>query len=208
MKIVVIGAAGGTGTQVVEQAVAAGHEVIAGVRRPDAYNGKGRVVRADVLDAATLRAAVAGADAVISTYGPADLKHPGTLMSEGVANLVRACEAGGVKRFVFESGLMCSDGRGQSLGGRLGLAVVRRLYKHAMRDKRLAEDAMRASSLDYVIVRPVVLVDGPAKGTYVHGIDRRVNPMKKLAHADVAAFLLRCAQDPALARTTQTIGEA
>jgi len=208
MKIVVIGAAGGTGTQVVEQAAAAGHDVIAGVRRPDAYKGKGRVAKADVLDPASLAAAIAGADAVISTYGPADLKHPGTVMSEGVANLVRACEAAGVKRFVFESGLMCSDGTGQSLGGRLGLAIVRRIYKHAMRDKRLAEAAMRASSLDYVIVRPVVLVDAPAKGTYVHGVDRRVNPMKKLAHADVAAFLLRCASEPELARTTQTIGEA
>lgn len=208
MKIVVIGAAGGTGTQVVEQAFAAGHEVIAGVRRPEAYRGKGRVVKTDVLDAASVQAAVAGAAAVISTYGPADLKHPGTLMSEGVTNIVRACEAGGVKRFVFESGLMTSDGTGQSLGGRIGLAIVRRIYKHAMRDKRLAEEAMRASGLDYVIVRPVMLVDGPAKGTYVHGVDRRVNPMKKLAHADVAAFLLRCAQEPGLARTTQTIGEA
>lgn len=208
MKIVVIGAAGGTGTHVVDQAIAARHEVIAGVRRPEAYTGKGRAVKADVLDIASLQAAIAGAGAVISTYGPADLKHPGTLMSEGVANLVRACEHAGVKRFVFESGLMTSDGSGQSLGGRLGLAIVRRIYKHAMRDKRLAEDAMRASNLDYVIVRPVVLVDGPAKGTYVHGVDRRVNPMKKLAHADVAAFLLRCAVEPELARTTQTIGEA
>ncbi|HSN29065.1 MAG TPA: NAD(P)-binding oxidoreductase [Kofleriaceae bacterium] len=208
MRIVVIGAAGGTGTQVVEQAVAAGHGVIAAVRRPDAYKGQGRVVKADVLDAASVQAAVAGVDAVISTYGPADLKHPGTLMSEGVTNIVRACEAAGVKRFVFESGLMTSDGTGQSLGGRIGLVIVRRIYKHAMRDKRLAEEAMRASSLDYVIVRPVMLVDGPAKGTFVHGVDRRVNPMKKLAHADVAAFLLRCAQDPELARTTQTIGEA
>ncbi|MBV8758475.1 MAG: NAD(P)H-binding protein [Deltaproteobacteria bacterium] len=208
MKIVVIGAAGGSGTQVVEHALAAGHEVIAGVRRPDAYTGKGRAVKADVLDAASLAAAIAGADAVISTYGPADLKHPGTIMSEGVANIVRACEHTGVKRFVFESGLMTSDGTGQSLGGRIGLAIVRRIYKHAMRDKRLAEAAITASRLDYVIVRPVVLVDGPAKGTYVHGIDRRVNPMKKLAHADVAAFLVRCAEDASLWRTVQTIGEA
>ena len=220
MKLVIFGARGQTGREVARAALAAGHEVTSAIRGGqaatvrDALAGepepleRTRIVYTDVLDPAGVAKAVAGQDAVISTFGPADLKHPGTIMSEGVTNIVRACEAAGVKRFVFESGLMTSDGTGQSFGGRVGLAIVRRIYKHAMRDKRLAEAAITSSRLDYVIVRPVMLSNGPAKGTYVHGVDRRVNPMKKLAHADVAAFLLRCAEDATLWRTTQTIGEA
>jgi uncharacterized protein YbjT (DUF2867 family) len=208
MRILVIGANGGSGKQVIERGLAAHHEMIAGVRKPESYQGPARVVKADVQDAASLVEAISGTDAVISTFGPPDLKNPGTLMSEGVTNIVRACEQARVKRFVFESGLMTSDGTGLGFGARTGLAFFRWLYKKAAIDKRKAEDAMRASSLEWVVVRPVVLVAGPPKGTYIHGESVSINPMKKLAHADVADFLLRCATEPGLARTAQNVGEA
>ena len=209
MKIVVFGANGGSGKQVVECAIANGHDVTAAVRRPEAYEGKlgVRVIKGDVLDPASVAAAVAGADAVISTFGPANNKQPGTLMSEGVKNLVTACEAAGVKKLVFESGLMTSDGRGLSFLGRLGLRMVGSMYAKMRDDKRIAEATIRASSLDYVIVRPPNLFDGPPRGTYVHGIDQRINPAKKLAHADVAELLVQAAQDARLVRTTQDVGE-
>jgi uncharacterized protein YbjT (DUF2867 family) len=128
-------------------------------------------------------------------------------MSEGVANIVRACEQTGVKRFVFESGLMTSDGRGLSWFGRRGVAMYGWLNSKLRADKRVAEATIRASALDYVIVRPPALFDGEARSTFVHGIDRRLNPTKKLSHADVADFLIRAAGDAELAKTTQDIGE-
>jgi len=210
MKLVVFGATGGTGKQVVERALAAGHEVVAVARKPAAIATKHarlNVVAGDVLDRASLEAAIAGADAVVSAFGPANNKEPGTLMSEGVKNLVAACEATGVKRLVFESGLMVGDGSGLSLFGRTGVAVYRWLYRKLTADKRLAEASLTASKLDYAIVRPPTLVDAPARGTYVFGVDRRLDPTKALPHGDVAELLVRAASEPEFARTVQQVGE-
>jgi putative NADH-flavin reductase len=210
MKLVVFGATGGTGKQVVERALAAGHGVVAVARKPEAIATKHerlRVVRGDVLDAASVATAITGAEAVVSAFGPANNKQPGTLMSDGVANIVLACEQVGVKRLVFESGLMVSDGRGLSWFGRLGVSIYRAMNAKLCADKRIAETAIRGSTLDYVIVRPPALTDGAPRGTYVHGTDIRLNPAKKLAHADVADFLIRAAQAPELAKTVQDIGE-
>lgn len=209
MKLVVFGATGGTGRRVVERALAAGHEVIAVARRPEAVqvaHDRLRVVRGDVLDRASVAEVVHGANAVISAIGPADNKQPGTLISDGVANMVHACEAGGVRRLVFESGLMVGTGAGLSPLGKLGVAIYRRMYRRLCEDKRKAEAALAASSLEFVIVRPPGLDDSPAKGAFKAGIDIRIDPAKKMSHADVAQFLVRAASEAALARTVQTIG--
>jgi uncharacterized protein YbjT (DUF2867 family) len=219
MKLVIFGARGHTGREVARAALAAGHEVTSAVRGGQAATvrdaladepeplEKTRIVIADVLDAASVAKAVAGQDAVISTFGPTNNRKSGTLMSEGAKNIVAACEAAGVKRFVFESGLMTSDGSGLGFGARVGVKLVGAFYSKMRDDKRLAEATIRASSLDYVIVRPPNLMDGPAKRTYVHGENLRFNPMKKLSHADVADFLVKAASDAALARKTVEIGE-
>ena len=112
MKLVVFGATGGTGRCILDVALAAGHDVLALARKPEAIPLRDNlsVEKGDVLDAGDVASAVQGADAVLSAFGPASNKHPGTLMSQGVANIVAGCTKHGVKRFVFESGLMCSDG--------------------------------------------------------------------------------------------------
>jgi len=210
MRLAVFGATGGTGKQVVARALAAGHDVVAVARKPAAIATKHArltVVAGDVLDRASVEAAIAGVDAVVSAFGPASNKEPGTLMSEGVKNLVAACEAAGIQRLVFESGLMAGDGSGLSLVGRAGVAVVRWIYRKMVADKRLAEASLTASKLDYTIVRPPVLVDAPARGTYVYGVDRRIDPTKKLPHGDVAELLVRAASEAGFARTVQQIGE-
>lgn len=206
MKLVVVGATGGTGRNVIDRAKAAGHEVIAAVRRPEAVDGA-RAVKADVLDPASLAAAFTGADAVISTIGPASMRKPGTLLSDGVGNMVAACEAAGVKRFVYESGMIAGDGKGLGLGGRMMLALGHVVMRAFYLERRRSEQAVLQSSLDYVIVRPPVLEHAPPRGTYIHGVDAAISLSKKLPHADVADFLIRAAGDPALARTIQELGE-
>lgn len=209
MKIVVFGATGGTGKQVVERALADGHEVVATARKPEAIaaqHEKLRVVKADVLDAASVEAAVAGADAIISAIGPADNKKPGTLISRGVENMVRAAKKAGVKRFVLESGLMVSDGHALSFIGRSALSIFRRMNRALYEDKVLAEGTVRASDLDWVILRPPMLVHAPAKGGYKHGENARINPTKSLSHADAAEILVRAATEPEFVHTTQEVG--
>lgn len=209
MKLVVFGATGGTGTKVVEQGLLAGHEVVAVARRPEAITARHdrlSVLKGDVLAPDTVRAAVRGADAVISAIGPANNRRPGTLVSDGVANIIDACVAEGVKRFVFESGLMVGDGRGLPLTGRIGVGIFRWIHSDLCADKRKAESAIRASDLDWVIVRPPTLVHEPAKGGYRSGTDLDLNVRKTLSHADAAEFLVRVAADTALKSVVLDVG--
>src|SRR5262245_24064602 len=105
MKIVVFGAQGGIGTHVVEQALTAGHEVTAIVRRPSAMTLQHKrleIMQGDVLDAASFQAAVVGKDAVVSALGVRN-RAPTTVYSQGVANIIQAMGAAGVRRLICVS---------------------------------------------------------------------------------------------------------
>ena len=208
MKLLVLGASGGTGRNLVEQALAANHDVLVLARKPESIVLVDHlaVQKGDVLDADAVASAVQGCDAVLSAFGPANNREPGTLMSVGVANIIAGCTKHGVKRFVFESGLMCSDGTGLGVFSRLGVKAVGAIYHKMRDDKRIAEREIQASTLDWIIVRPPALSHRPALGTYKHGVDIAINGTKSLPHADVAAFMLRCATDDSLVKTVQVIG--
>ena len=208
MKLLVIGASGGTGSALVEQALAASHDLLVLARKPETVKrvDKLSVQKGDVLDVDSISSAAQGCDAVLSTFGPTNAREPGTLMSVGVRNIVAACTAQNVKRFVFESGLMCSDGTGLGTFSRLGLKAFGTIAHKLRDDKRIAEKEIQASALDWIIVRPPMLSHKPATGAYKHGVDAAINTTKALPHADVAAFMLRCASDPTLVRTIQAIG--
>lgn len=209
MKLAVFGATGETGKQVVDHALASGHTVVAVARRPDAMTTKHlalTIAKGDVLDPLSIAAAIAGVDSVIAAFGPANNKQPGTLMSEGIANIVDACEEASVPKLVFESGLITTDGEGLSFFARIGVGLFRALNRKLYDDKVIAETTIQGSNLAWVIVRPPSLADGPARGGYKHGVEIGINPAKKLNHADVADFLVACAGDAAVDRTTQVIG--
>lgn len=93
MKIVVFGATGGTGKNVVERALADGHDVVAVARRPEAVAARDGLVvhKGDVLEQASVTAALKGADAVICAVGPSSNNKPGTLISSAVKNIVAGC---------------------------------------------------------------------------------------------------------------------
>jgi uncharacterized protein YbjT (DUF2867 family) len=208
MKLVVFGATGGTGRCILDLALAAGHDVLALARKPEAIPLRDHlaVEQGDVLVAEDVASAVQGADAVLSAFGPASNRQPGTLMSRGVANIIAGCTQHGVKRFVYESGLMCSDGSELGLLSRIGVKIAGAMFSALRADKRIAEQAIEASALDYVIVRPPVLSHEPARGDYKHGAGLAINAAAKLPHADVAAFMIACASDPSVVRTIQNIG--
>ncbi len=210
MKIVVFGATGATGRQVVEQALAAGHEVVAVARRASRVTARaGLVVLAgDVLDAESMRDSCAGANAVVSCLGPSSNLRPGTVMSVGTANMLAAAESAGVRRFVFQSGIGLSDGTELSLGFRILLAALwRPVFGAALADKAEGERLVRASSIDWVIVRPVGLRDAPAVGHYL-AAPRAPVTLSALAYADCAACLLRAVAEPTWTRETVNVGPA
>lgn len=196
MKILVIGATGGTGRCVVDNALRAGHEVSAFARTPQKItlqHERLRVAQGDVLDADALLRALQGQQAVICALGPAAGTAPGNIISDGARNIILAMAQTGVRRLVFESGIMVGEGCGLSAINRLLLRIFRVLNRALYEDKVRAEKLIRQSSLDWLMVRPPKLKHIPGRGNYRVGQALNVNLPAGLAHADVADFIVKSA---------------
>ena len=211
MRIVVFGATGSTGRQVVDQALSAGHDVTAVVRHPEQIAPRSHLVTraGDVLDAASLTDSCRDADAVVSCIGPRSNLRPGAVMSVGTAHMVSAAEGAGVRRFVFQSGIGLSDGTELSRADRWVLAALwRPLFAAAIGDKAEGERLVCASALDWVIIRPVVLRNAPAVGHFLAGTRAPVALFAALSFADCAACLLRAVSEPAWTRQVVNLGRS
>lgn len=196
MKILVIGATGGTGRCVVENALQAGHEVTALARTPHKITFKHerlRVVQGDVLHVDAVMRAMKDQQAVLCALGPAVGTAPGTLISEGSRNIIQAMKQERVRRLVFESGIMVGDGLGLSAINRFLLGIFRNLNRALYEDKVRAEKLIRESALDWIVVRPPKLKHMPRRGSYRLGQALNVSLPAGLAHADVADFMVKSA---------------
>ncbi len=200
MKIAVVGATGATGRRVVTRALAQGHFVTAVARHPERLSPADRlsIVRGDVLSTEGLTCALDGVEVVISCIGPEKNLSPGTLMSVGVANILAECKRANVRRFILQSGIGLSDGRELSCANRFVVRVSGWIFTAAVTDKAAAERMTQQLDIEWVIVRPVVLADKPAKGRYTAGSLARVAPLIPLSFDDCADCLLRAAtEEPA-----------
>src|SRR5580698_4760836 len=115
MKILVLGSTGKTGLELLEQGLEDGHEVTAFARRPEAValkHAKLRVLKGDILDRASVTAAVEGQDAVLSALGVRQLG-ANTVLSDGTRNVIQAMQQSGVRRLIVESSLGVGDSAGQ-----------------------------------------------------------------------------------------------
>jgi nucleoside-diphosphate-sugar epimerase len=194
LRVLVIGATGGSGRQLVQQALALGHQVTAFVRDPaklQIEHPNLRVAKGNVLDYATVESAMRGQDAVLSALGHRRFFYPTKIQSEGMENILQAMKACEVPRLICETAL----GIRNSVG-RLGLPyvflIVPLILPFYFWDKVRQEDLIMASDRDWVIVRPGVLTNRPARGTYQHGIDAGSYLWPPLSsRADVADFMLK-----------------
>jgi len=197
MKILVLGATGGTGRQLVAKALEKGHEVTAFARNPEGIALKHerlRAVRGDVTQPESIAAAVAGQDAVVSVVGPRPGVKPGTLISDTVHHTIVAMHAHGVRRFAFESGVMVGRQRGMNTLHHIGIKLFRLLNPGLYKDKVKAEAELSATDLEWVIVRPPGFKDLPPRGSYRlgEGLDGNLSIMSS---TDVAAAMLDAATD-------------
>lgn len=196
MKLLIIGATGPTGRQIVDQALAQGHTVTTLVRNPAKASFAPPVtkVAGDVLDAASLQQAVAGQEAVLCSLGSAatgPFKEM-TMLSEGTRHLVAAMQEAGTRRLVCITGIGAGDSKGHGPWWYNWLVqplVLRGVYH----DKDRQEAVVRASGLDWTLVRPGILTNAAAKGV---SAVRAVNDLKgfragSISRADVAAWCLR-----------------
>lgn len=165
MRTVIFGATGPTGRQLTEQALAAGHEVVAVTRRPGGLptGANLTVVTADVADPDAVARAVAGGDAVLSSLGVPLSPKPITVYSRGNANIVAAMHRHGVKRLVtVSSSVMDPAWRPTGeffFNNVMDPLVNRRLGRTAHEDMRRMEALVRDSGLDWTIARPSGLFD-------------------------------------------------
>jgi putative NADH-flavin reductase len=208
MNILVVGATGGTGLALVEQALSQGHTVTALVRNPRnmpmAHERPG-VVQGNVLDPLSVDFAVRGKDAVLSALGHKRWFVKTTILSEGTRNIIAAMERHGVKRLICETSLGVGDSRGR-LGLYYTLFVIPFITYFYFKDKDRQEQLIRESSLDWVIVRPGQLTNGSKRGTYRHGA--RVGSYiftQRISRADVADFMLKQLSDASSIRQTVAV---
>ncbi|HEY3504115.1 MAG TPA: NAD(P)H-binding protein [Actinocatenispora sp.] len=199
MRLTVIGATGGVGTEVVRQGLAAGHEVVAVVRDLGRLAVPDRdgltVLVADALDPDALAPAVKGADAAVCALGTRT-SGPTTVCTDGVRAMLAAGAAAGVTRFVAISASGAYVDAGDGFASRyLAKPILRRLLRHGFADTRRADDLLRASGTDWTLVRPPKLTDKPGRGTYRRRLDRNVGI--RIARADVAHAILGALDDPA-----------
>lgn len=196
LHLTVFGATGSIGRHVVEQALAQGHRVTAFTRHPESIEPAAglEVFAGDVLDPAAVRAAVEGRDAVIIALGDG---RRGGVREAGTRAVVEAMTASGVRRLVCQSTLGAGDSRG-NLNLFWKHLMFGLLLRKAYADHQRQEDVVRASALDWTIVRPAAFTDGPATGDYRHGFgpDDRTTTLK-ISRADVAHALLAEVVDPA-----------
>lgn len=193
MRILVLGATGATGRLIVGKAIAKGYEVVALVRSKAkaADLADSELIEGDARDPAALTRAIAGCDAAVSSLGTAmsPFKEV-TLLSTATRELVGVMEQQNIRRLVCITGLGAGDSRGH--GGfffdRLFLPLMlRRVYE----DKDRQENAIRASTLDWTIVRPTVLNDKPARGGIKALTDLSGVHGGTIARSDVAAFVVQ-----------------
>jgi putative NADH-flavin reductase len=194
LRILIVGATGGTGRELVRQALEQGHQVTALVRKPKKMKLEHpnlRVVKGNVHDYDSVESAMRGQSAVVCALGTKRFFYPNRVASNGTANILRAMKTCNVPRLVCESSL----GIGNSVG-RLGLLytflVVPVILPFIFYDKVRQEKLIEESEADWVIVRPAVLSNASARGKYRHG--RSVGNYlwtNRVARADVADFMLK-----------------
>jgi len=154
VKILIFGASGGTGRELVKQASALGHEVTAFVRDPSRLenaSGSCRVLKGSVTDRASVEQAMVAQDAALSALGSRTLRRRSQELALGIHNILEALESSCVKRFIYLSADTVSGVRG-SLNP-LGRLIVSTLLSNTAADHELDEAMIRQSHLAWTIVR-------------------------------------------------------
>ncbi|MEV6432832.1 SDR family oxidoreductase [Nocardia sp. NPDC051463] len=205
MKIAVFGATSTVGRQVVEQALTQGHEVTAFTRSAagvEQRHERLHIIEGDVLDTASVERAVVGQDAVLISLGAG---RKGVIRAEGTRAVIEAMHRTGVKRLIAQTTLGVGDSRG-NLNFLWKYVMFGMLLRQAYADHVQQEAYVRASDLDWTIVRPSAFTDGPRTGSYRRGFPADETGLAlKIARADIADFMLEQLTDTSYLRQTPGI---
>jgi len=195
MKLVVLGATGGIGMEVIRQAITRGHSVTAVARAPELLNkfaARIELVRANLLNCGELKGAIAGHDVVLSAFGPRTpiRKDDAHLLRDFAKSLTCAMTHAEVSRVVMVSVAFLFKNAMVPPAYLLG----KLLFPQVVTDSAAMEQVFETSGLDWTIVRPPQLTDGPGTGRYRMGEGRLPAFGFKISRADVADFMIQAAE--------------
>jgi putative NADH-flavin reductase len=197
MKVLVFGATGGTGRELLRQSLDQGHEVTAFVRDPsrlgEIAHANLRIVTGNVLDPEAVESTVPGHDAVLYAIGAGPKRT--TIREQGVRIVIEAMQAAKVKRLVCLSSFGVGDSRADlSLFTRY--VVVGIFLRHAFADHERQEAVVKKCALDWILVRPPHLKDGAHTGSYQHGLTLAYGNIEGwISRGDLADFMLQQLED-------------
>jgi putative NADH-flavin reductase len=207
MRIVIFGATGPTGRHLVSQALERGHSVTAFARDPSrlaATHPRARVVVGDATrDLKHIDEAMEGQEAVVSALGRGMTFRSSRLIERSMRAIVPAMERTGVRRLILMSAFGVGESRRDAplLPGIMYRTLLRSLFK----DKGAAENYIHQTAVEWTIVHPVLLTDGPLTGRYRAGEKLELRGLPKISRADVAHFILSELAQPAFVRKTVVI---
>lgn len=209
MKIIIFGATGGTGRELVQQALDLGHQVTAFARQPakldDIPHANLKRIQGDVLDRDAVFAGIQGHDAVFCAIGAGAGRT--TLREDGTRNIVQGMEKAGVRRLICQSTMGIGESRA-NLGFLTKYLIVPVFLRHAFADHERQEAVIKGSSLEWIIVHPPHLNDGPRTGQYRHGFSTTDTSIKgKVSRTDVADFMLKQLMDDTYLRKTPGVSD-
>lgn len=198
MRVLVLGATGGTGRHVLTEAIAAGHEVTALVREPTTLGTiEGvRTLMGDATSPVDVAAAVAGQEAVINALGSRSVRHPVEAVATRV--LLPAAEKAGVRRLVVCSAFGVGDTiEGTNTAQRL---FFRTFLGRVYAAKEEADEAVRASALDWTLVYPTRLLNTPPAGRIL--AVESFSGVGRVSRGDVGRFMVEVLESRAWSRKT------
>jgi len=200
MKLAVFGATGGTGWQLVDQALEGGHRVTVLVRHPATFplqHERLAVLQGDVRNLANVEAAVAGQDAILSALGT-NQRGPVSICTDGVERRLMAMHSSRVRRILVVSAYGAVESHHRNLYNFFVWASM----KEKMLDKERMEDLLQHSDVQWTLVRPPALTNGPRTQHYSTAPDLRISATSQISRADLADFMLRSIDD------MNTVGKA
>ncbi|MEX0338501.1 MAG: NAD(P)-dependent oxidoreductase [Arenibacterium sp.] len=193
MKVIVFGATGKVGALTVEQLLKDGHQVTAFARHPEKLGlSHPALIRhaGDALELESVAKAIAGQDAVIVTLG-SGMSRKGTIRSTGTLNVIQAMQRHSVRRLICQSTLGAHESW-DNLNFFWKRIMFGVLLRPVFKDHELQESLVRASGLDWTIVRPSAFEDADATGRFHEAFAPEERGLTlKIAMRDIAAFLAR-----------------
>ena len=197
-NIMVFGASGGTGLEVVEQALEAGNQVTVVLRHPEVFpirHERLRIIKGDVLQPQTYENAFFGIEVVISCLGSRN-REPTTVYSEGVSNIIKAMQKVNVNRIIcLSAGAVVVPPNASFIMKFIIKNVLQRLFKYSYADMLVMEQILGESNLNWTVIRPPRLLNGDKTGIYRSVTNDYLAGMSSLKRSDLAHYIVQHLED-------------